>query len=85
MTDNTSGESETLTHRQSQWVVYTMSESGRPGRFLEVAESKDEAEQLGNKWWKAFHEGKKAEPREYAGISWAPVSDYENWSAPEDV
>lgn len=62
-----------------QWVVYSIHHEGGTGRFLGIADSQDEAQEIGNKWWKAFNSGEKAEPAGYAGISWAPVADFDAW------
>ena len=68
-------------------VVYVISdERGTPtGRFLGIADSSQTADDLMEKWWKAFDSGEKAKPMDYGGISYGPVSDFEEWPAPEDV
>ena len=63
----------------TQWVVYSMHQEGGTGKFLGVADSQEEAKHIGNIWWKAFDSGEKKEPAGYAGISWAPVADYDEW------
>ena len=71
--------SETSAGEGNQWVVYTMHHEGGTGRFLGVGNSREEAKEIGDKWWKAFHTGEKEEPAGYAGISWAPVADFDEW------
>jgi len=67
------------------WVVYTISHLGGQGKFLEVTETKDKAEQKANKWWKAFDSGEKAKPQDYAGIAWDTVADFDEWKSPEEM
>jgi hypothetical protein len=66
---------------ERQWVVYAMGSM----KFLAVCDSKSEAEEKGDKWWKAFDNGEKAKPKGYQGISWKPVADFEQWAAPEEM
>ena len=69
-----------------KWVVYTIATSinDSMGRVLGVANSRQEAEDLGAKWWKAFRNGEKATPEDYAGISWQPTADFEQWKEPDN-
>jgi len=67
----------------SKHVVYTLDHKNKPGHFLAVVES-DEVQDVIDKWWKAFYNGEKAEPREYNGISHRPVADFEGWVSPEE-
>lgn len=79
---------ETITEPEEsceQWVVYSLSHLGGAGSFLGVTESSDEAREIGDKWWKAFHTGEKEPPTDYAGISWAPVADFNEWKEPDDT
>ena len=79
-----SDESDCYPRASQQWVVYSIHSEGGTGRFLDIADSREEASDLGDKWWKAFHTGEKAEPAGYAGISWAPVADFAEWKEGDD-
>lgn len=88
MTDSTEAdETDGRTERDdsTQWVVYSMSHLGGTGRFLGVADSSEEAREIGDMWWKAFHSGAKEEPADYAGVSWSPVADFDEWNSPEEM
>ena len=67
------------------WVVYTISHLGCVGHFLGVAQKREVAEDIANDWWKAFDSGEKAKPKDYAGISWKPVADWDDWKPPEEM
>jgi len=71
----------------SEYIVYVMDDdTAKPtGQFLAVAESVEEADELMEKWWKAFHNGEKAEPRNYGGVSHAPIAEFDEWKAPEEM
>ena len=66
---------------QRQWVVYAMGSMD----FLAIADTESEASDIAGKWWKAFDSGEKAKPKEYQGISWKPVADFEQWATPEEM
>jgi len=70
-----------------KYVVYIMDdETSKPtSHFLSVEETSKEAENVMEKWWKAFENGEKAKPENYGGISMAPVSDFDQWKSPEEM
>jgi len=67
------------------WVVFAMCHSGGIGPFLGVADTQEEAEEISKKWWLAFDSGEKGKPNDYAGISWKPVSNFDNWKSSEEM
>jgi hypothetical protein len=67
----------------TQWVVYSIHDQGGMGRFLAVEETREDAKATGDKWWDAFDSGEKERPTGYAGISWKPVADFDNWESGE--
>jgi len=62
-----------------QYVVYTLDEDARATHFLSVEDSSDAAQETMEKWWKAFDSGEKQKPREYGGVSFSHVADWERW------
>jgi len=66
---------------ERKWVVYAMGSM----KFLAIADSRSEASDKADKWWKAFDSGEKAKPKEYQGISFKPVANFEQWAAPEEM
>lgn len=64
---------------QTKHVVFAEDTEGCPTHMLDVVEGTDELEESMNKWWKAFHTGEKAEPRDYDGIGHRPVARYDQW------
>ena len=69
----------------SKHVVYMIDEDGEPlPKFLAVCDDADERDEEMERWWKAFHNGEKATPENYGGISHAPVAEFDDWRAPAD-
>lgn len=67
----------------TQWVVYIFDdEDARPMQyFLDVCDDRESAYESMKKWWRAFDTGKKGEPDNYGGVSFAPVSDFDEWES----
>ena len=66
------------------YVVYTLDNDLKPAHFLEIVDSHDDLGDAMDKWWKAFHTGEKAEPKNYNGISHRPVAKFDRWADGED-
>ncbi len=65
--------------RNRQYVVYTLDEDANATHFLAVEDNSDDAEETMNKWWKAFRSGEKQKPRDYGGVSFSHVAEWERW------
>ena len=62
-----------------------MDEDGKPAHFLSVESSAEDASEEMNRWWLAFHNDEKVTPRNYDGVSFRPVADFDRWKSPDDM